>query len=153
MFNICQQVWQEASVLIYGEGLQSAFAELTDGHSIDEALCPFLQNGTCSIYPVRPYVCAAFSATTPAQWCSPYYPRVPKLYRIMPERLKVPDLSFYYKCLSGPVISSMPLTVYEILEGGPGYLSTVPGLEGLKEEFDGDGEVKAVLKSYKLLSD
>ncbi|MFH1640101.1 MAG: YkgJ family cysteine cluster protein, partial [Chloroflexota bacterium] len=145
LFNICQQIWDEASFLIYGEGLQMDIDEPGVDRS-EETICPFLREGICSIYPVRPYVCAAFSVTTPARWCSPYYPRVPKIYRIMPERLKMSDLSFYYRPLDAPLISSMPMTIYEILTGGMGYLSTVPGLSGLNDAFRDDAEVMAVLK-------
>lgn len=49
--------------------------------------CPFLSNGTCTIYPVRPLACREYHVTTPAEWCSdPYSHPIekPKLNVAMP---------------------------------------------------------------------
>lgn len=49
--------------------------------------CPFLNNGICTIHPVRPLACREYHVTTPAEWCSdPYsYPiKKPKFNVAMP---------------------------------------------------------------------
>jgi Fe-S-cluster containining protein len=52
--------------------------------------CPFLEEGACSIYSVRPFACREFNATTPPQWCeNPFVNKVrhipiaPKITTIM----------------------------------------------------------------------
>jgi Fe-S-cluster containining protein len=61
----------------------SGEATAADDQTFDTALvtyraldtpCPFLADGVCSIYEVRPYVCAALVTTTPAEWCGSRHP-------------------------------------------------------------------------------
>jgi hypothetical protein len=60
------------------------------------------------------------------------------------------DRSFYYKELENPIITCMPIAVYEILKSGVSYFSVggVPGLEKLDSEFLTDSEVVAILRRY-----
>jgi Fe-S-cluster containining protein len=37
--------------------------------------CPFLSDGSCSIYEVRPYVCASVVSLSPAEWCRLSHPQ------------------------------------------------------------------------------
>jgi len=103
--------------------------------------CPFLHNNICTIYEVRPYVCATHHVTTPAEWCSPFHPGEPDVYRTQPAD-DGSDLCFFGRKLSEPFISSMPLTVYEILRGGLTYLSEVTGHNLLQDEV-GESEATA----------
>jgi hypothetical protein len=45
----------------------------------------------------------------------------------------------------------MPLAVHEILSGGYGYLSTIPGFENLEYEFMEDPGVRSYLEKYARL--
>ena len=97
--------------------------------------CSFLDGGECSIYEVRPYVCANHYVTTPEawcqaeNWCNPDFPNRPRIY--MTELEEIDDRSFYLGNLSRPVISFFQTTVYRILTGGMPYVAEMAGFETL----------------------
>jgi len=93
--------------------------------------CPFLNNGSCSIYDVRPFTCAAIVAATPPEWCSPASGNSPSTYVFT--AAEVFDTSFYYNKIEGTVLAFMPLAVYSILTEGYRLLDGIPGLEGIQE--------------------
>jgi hypothetical protein len=94
--------------------------------------CPFLGDGICTIYEVRPYVCANHYVTTPSEWCkavnwcNPAFPDRPMIYMTTIDEMD--DLSFYYQNLSRPEIGFVPTTVYSILTGGIGFISKITGI-------------------------
>jgi Fe-S-cluster containining protein len=94
-------------------------------------MCPFLEEGSCSIYEVRPLTCAALVAATPPEWCVPGTQNSAKMYVSHSPLLM--DTSFYFNKLDGQMLAFMPLVVYGILDGGYEFLSNIPGLEGLEE--------------------
>ncbi len=114
---------------------REALDSLMDYQSLDVP-CPFLHNGACSIYEVRPYACAVHYVTTPADWCSPFHPGEPLVYRAKPGDDML-DRTLYNQPLPDPIIVSMPLTVYEILSGGIPYIIEVTGLKDLEEVMNG----------------
>lgn len=91
--------------------------------------CPFLADGICSIYYVRPYNCAGCYATTPAELCQPLNRSKAKIHTSVPPRI-VDDTAFYFENLAQPVQSLMPVTVHKILTRG---LEAVRELTGLRE--------------------
>lgn len=93
--------------------------------------CPFLSEGSCTIYEVRPFTCAAIVATTPPECCSPASSNSPTTHIIL--AAEVFDNVFYYNRIEGTVLAFMPLTVYSILTCGYQLLAGIPGLEGLDE--------------------
>ncbi|MFC1900993.1 hypothetical protein ACFLYN_05310 [Chloroflexota bacterium] len=97
-------------------------------YQILDVPCPFLHNDICIIHEVRPYACANHLVTSPAEWCSPFHPARPMLYR-GDKTEEMNDLTLYGYDLEKPVISSMPLTVYEILRGGLPYISELTGIK------------------------
>ncbi|MBN1578125.1 MAG: YkgJ family cysteine cluster protein [Chitinispirillaceae bacterium] len=53
-------------------------------------VCPFLEEGACSIHPARPFACREFNAVTPPKWCDDPFqnrvrrvPVVPKMTTVM----------------------------------------------------------------------
>jgi len=92
-----------------------------------DVVCPFNHDGICIIHEVRPYACANHLVTTPADWCSPFHPSRPKIYRA-DKTEEMDDLELYGYKLEKPVISSMPLTVYEIMRGGLPYITELTGI-------------------------
>ena len=99
--------------------------------------CSFLDNGACSIYEVRPYVCANHYVTTPEEWCrarthresdDPYRPRI-----YMTSIDEIYDRSFYHGNLSKPVVVFMPTTVYRIVTGGLEYVAELTRLSTLSQ--------------------
>lgn len=90
--------------------------------------CPFLYDDICIIHAVKPYACANHLVTSPADWCSPFHPARPVLYR-SDKIEEMNDLTLYGYELEKAVIASMPRTVYEILRGGLPYISEITGID------------------------
>jgi Fe-S-cluster containining protein len=132
----------------YIQKKQEAFSQAQALYARQNISCPFLNNGLCSIYEVRPYNCAGFYSTTPPEWCDPSNPYEPKIYRSKLPGEVILDLTFYQKPLKTPVFTFMPISIYEIFNGGYGYLSTIPGFENLEHEFINDPEIKSYLQTY-----
>ena len=105
--------------------------------------CPFLKEGSCSIYAVRPWPCASLVATTSPEWCSPTDKNKPKVYlsHSWESMLRIP----FYRSIDS-IVSTMPIAVFNILQGGFHYLSVFLGLEGLEKEFLADHEVRQFLR-------
>jgi Fe-S-cluster containining protein len=103
--------------------------------------CPFLAEGACSIYQVRPYVCAGLIAATPRAWCNPSHPRNTQVQNFNIRLELAMDMPYFAKSKSNYIFSSMPPLVYRILTEGYDALSSVPGLEKLKEAACSDLEM------------
>lgn len=130
-----------------GEAAERAVADALLFYKMQNIPCPFLHDNVCTIHEVRPFTCALHFATTPPEWCHPLNANKPKVYKAgTPDEMF--DLSFYYGRLREPVLSFMPLTVYEILMNGYSYLSGIQGLETLAGEVMNDPEVRAILDGY-----
>jgi Fe-S-cluster containining protein len=111
--------------------------------------CPFLRDGICSIYEVRPFVCAGLIVTTPAEWCNPRHPEHTrkKTYQISSTYLPK-DRSFYGKDLEKPVWSFMPIMVYNMLEYGLAGMPGMAGMESLLYRYIHDPEVQPVIRRF-----
>jgi hypothetical protein len=107
-------------------------------------LCPFLKDGACSIYQVRPFVCAGVVSTTPSEWCLASHPRHAEVVLHKADAYFENDMPYFLK-LDRVSYGCVPVMVYTLLRGGYATLSTVPGLEGLQEEVYRDPEVRAKL--------
>jgi Fe-S-cluster containining protein len=106
--------------------------------------CPFLNDGQCLIYEVRPWPCAILFSTTPTEWCNPSSPHEPSLY--LTKLTTTPDLPFWDARIAGHYESNMPDMVYRLLTESIKFLWELPGLENLREEFLIDPEVRDFLK-------
>jgi Fe-S-cluster containining protein len=111
--------------------------------------CPFLTDNACSIYPVRPIVCAGLIATSPAEWCDPQHPdhARKKPYQIT-NRALLEDRTFYGMELERPVWSFFPMMVHNILEWGPAGMPDIPGKERLVGRFMSDPEVRRIIGEH-----
>ena len=111
--------------------------------------CPFLQDDACSIYEVRPFVCAGLIVTTPPEWCDPKHPKHNKRKRYIISDSALADRTFYWKNLEKPVWSFMPIMVHDILEYG---LKGIPGISkmgDLLSRYAFDPDVQDVIKRYR----
>ena len=131
IFKECGELWQDKMKPGAGEVALKALDQAEKRYLSQGIYCPFLREKECSIYAVRPLTCAALVATTPPEWCVPGSGYSAKMY--VSKNPAVFDTSFYYNKLDEVVLGFMPLVVYGILEGGYGFLSNVPGLEGLEQ--------------------
>lgn len=89
--------------------------------------CPLLKDDACSIYEVRPYVCAGLASTTPANWCTASHPKHKKAM-LLKTNINMDDDQPYFASTDGQVLlTNMPALVYEILCYGWDFLRRVPG--------------------------
>lgn len=133
----------------FSEESRQAYAEGGGIYARLNIPCPFLKDNMCLIYEVRPWVCASLVATTPAEWCNPTNPNWEerRIMTWLPGHAL--ELPFYYGHSELSIESvTMPPMVYQILNGGVLYLSTLEGLENLKAEVASDPEVKAIIQKY-----
>ncbi len=121
-----------------------------DAYAKADIPCPFLLDNACSIYELRPYVCARIVAITPADWCSAAHPRQYEAIHLKAQMQFEKDMPYFEKVTSDCIFSSMPFLVYSLLAEGYMALSRVPGLENLKETVDNDPEVQEALKGAGL---
>jgi Fe-S-cluster containining protein len=110
--------------------------------------CPFLSHGLCSIYEVRPYVCAGHVAVGGPDNCRIGSQKKRYSRNAFPEEV-MRDTSFYYGKLQSQVVTFMQATVYELLRCGTYYyIAGAPGLEKLDKDFKRDPVVAAFLAKY-----
>jgi hypothetical protein len=107
--------------------------------------CPFLAEGACSIYEVRPFLCAGVVATTPSEWCLSDHPRHGEVELLKAEARFENDRPYFLQTKNAVSYGCMAFMVHTLLQGGYATLSTIPGLEGLKDEVYQDPEVRSVL--------
>ncbi len=143
LFRRVSQLYNEALVDRFSKEKDRSFMEAANQYLAQNIPCPFLSDGICSIYTVRPWACASLVATTPAEWCSPISPNKPQVC-IVNWWERIIQIPFYRKI--DFILSTMPLAVYNILQGGTYYLSKFPGLESLEKEAMNDPEVRLVLR-------
>jgi Fe-S-cluster containining protein len=144
LFKSIRDILNKGSAEGFTEKNRQAYQEATVLYLAQNIPCPFLSNGICSIYEVRPWPCAGVVATTPGEWCSPLTNDKPSVYisRLTPK--EVP----YFRETKALIMFPVPLGVYEILNGGFIWLSDIPDLEGLDNETMTDPEVRPILQRY-----
>jgi Fe-S-cluster containining protein len=120
-----------------------AYQEANSRYVAQNIPCPFLNQGLCSIYEVRPFCCASVVATTPGKNCQAGSVEKPRVYVSSLRPKEVP----FFRQTTDLVIVNIPLAVYELLNGGYGWLSGISGLEGLENEVSNDPEVRALLEN------
>ncbi|MDD4924646.1 MAG: YkgJ family cysteine cluster protein [Dehalococcoidales bacterium] len=111
--------------------------------------CPFLQDDACSIYEVRPFVCAGLIVTTPPEWCDPKHPKHSKRKRYIISDSALADRTFYWKNLEKPVWSFMPIMVYDILEQGMRGIPGISRMGDLLSRYIYDPDVQDVIRRYE----
>jgi hypothetical protein len=110
--------------------------------------CPFLMEGSCSIYEVRPWCCESVVATSPAEWCDGANEKEPKICMVNIDRTEEPP---YFRDFDGYAFSNTPIGVYQILVSGTNWMSQIPGLENLHSAFISDPEVISAASNYSEL--
>jgi len=128
--------------------IKKQYMDLADQYVKLNIPCPFLKESLCTIYPVRPKVCAGYAACSPPHYCDPTDDLKPDTFlsvfageNVIPYFLN-PDLLVY---------SNAPLLVYEILQNGYLYLSQLPTLNGLDERVFQNPTVTRILHRNKHL--
>lgn len=87
--------------------------------------CPFLVDGLCSIYPVRPLACSGHHSVSPPEWCAPDSQQKPEIRRMMPDdrdllgmiRVADPWLTLFELAL--------PTMIYRLLTEGSAAMTSI----------------------------
>lgn len=95
--------------------------------------CPFLLDNACSIYEVRPYVCAGLVSVSPRDWCRPGHQQHSRLKLLKAEVSMDRDMPYFASQESKVALTNMPALVYEILRYGWEFLARVPGCVNIKQ--------------------
>ena len=143
---VFQQLNQATSVSMsspYDVPARETFMKKAKEYRQLDTMCPFLDDTVCSIYPVRPLVCASQVVVSPPENCKSSSTECP----IILLSASAPALQPPY--FRGPkdtvVFSAAPLLVYEIINGGFIYLNNVPGFDGIEDEAFSDPQIRALL--------
>jgi Fe-S-cluster containining protein len=111
--------------------------------------CPFLKDNACSIYEIRPYVCAGHVSITPPAWCESTHPFYGQA-ECCGLSLRMENDMAYFIPTSDFTLFNLPQMVFQILEQGYDFLSTLPGIQGLKEKVMNEPAVVVKLASMKV---
>ncbi|MDP2917575.1 MAG: SEC-C metal-binding domain-containing protein [Dehalococcoidia bacterium] len=152
LYKQCGRFWKMKITPENARNLKKQCDDENQKYYEQNICCPFLNQDLCSIYKVRPYMCVALTSVSPQEYCRPNSSNEPVTIKALSQDLLL-DCSFYYGKLESPVVTFMPITVYEILKSGTFFFSQgrIPGLEKLDEEFCRDPEVLSTLKKYGVL--
>jgi Fe-S-cluster containining protein len=123
-------------------------AELGSEYTKLNIPCPFLKNNSCIIYDARPFVCSSQVAVTPAEWCNPENPDSinQELILMLPENFNF--VPFYHESFSEMNLNGlcMQYLVYNILEGGYLYLTSLNDNKEFRDAVMKDDAVKKILE-------
>ena len=128
------------------EAEKQAFRSNMNDYESRHITCPFLENGACTIYEVRPYVCACVVSLSPPEWCSLSHPDRKRMEFLKIELPLAKDMPYFIQPKPGILFSAMPMLVYDILSKGYSALADIPGLEILQQLAMNDPEVLAMLR-------
>jgi Fe-S-cluster containining protein len=131
------------------EAEEEAFGAALFSYRSQNIACPFLKEGACSIYDVRPFVCSGLIATTPPEWCSPLHPRYDQSNYLTDEPDKDSYLPYFANPDRKPCLSCLPVGVYEILYNSWSFLWTLPGCEWMERELKSDEEIQSAIASFR----
>ena len=109
-------------------GEQARFQADIIEYAMRKVPCPFLAENACSIYEVRPFVCAAVAASTPPDWCSVDSESVGRAKHFKLEFNLENEMPYFMPTRSPIVFGCMPELVHNILSGGYCFLADVAGL-------------------------
>ncbi len=91
--------------------------------------CPFLDEGACSIYEVRPWACAGIVSVSPREWCDASHPHWGELKAYRFETYVMFEKPFYVKLALPVYLGCLPETIHQLLEEGYRALAKYPGFE------------------------
>lgn len=134
--------------IIFGKATEEEkFAFNQECHTYAERKnpCPFIMDGACSIYDVRPYVCAGYFSVSPKEWCEADHPCNRQAMHLKIHLRLGADVPYFIKLNSNP-LNALPMMVHRILEGGYGALATLTGVESIIDDILEDPEMRLALR-------
>jgi len=124
---------------------RQAFRESTRAYKNRQIDCPFLAGGACSIYEVRPYVCAGYFSVSPREWCLASHPKNHEAMHLKISLSLGKDVSYFTEIKANPLYA-LPLMVHQVLEGGYGAIAKITGAESLPGMALDDPGMRAALR-------
>jgi hypothetical protein len=146
IFKNCARLWYEKRVPGAGQKEEDAYNAESARYRDQGLACPFLINAACSIYEVRPFLCAGTVSSSPSKRCAKSSSNPPTIYRTQTPAIY--DKSFYFKELDDYIFAFFPITVFYILEGGYETLGKITGLEELAKTAMNEPEIKKIVENY-----
>jgi Fe-S-cluster containining protein len=122
------------------------FMQKAEAYAQLNILCPFLKEGTCSIYPVRPFVCSEYVVSSPSEKCKPSIDNMTIILKgaysreIGPPYFRGPKENLIY--------SPAALLVYQIIANGFIYLNDLPSLKGIEDEVFSESRIQLLFKKF-----
>jgi Fe-S-cluster containining protein len=110
------------------------FVEGSRFYAIQNIPCPFLIEGACSIYEVRPFICAGIVSVSTPEWCQTLHPNNSQAVHYKISSPWEREMPYFLQSEGSSIISSLPFMVYRILEEGYDTLSAITGLENLRND-------------------
>lgn len=150
IFKGRNRFWEPPADAASAVTLWQEFAQAEDRYFEQGIPCPFLSSDECTIYEVRPYVCASYAVCSPPEFCRPRSSGRPRVIKAIPHGVRT-DRSFYHPPqLPEYVLSTMQIMVYEILKSGPTCFAAagIKGLEDLDSVWLADPEVSLIYMRY-----
>jgi Fe-S-cluster containining protein len=123
---------------------REVFMQKAEAYGRLNILCPFLDKESCSIYPVRPFVCASHIVVSPPENCKPSIDKAPSVLLGAPYPALEPP--YFRGPKDSSLLSPAPLLVHEIIKGGFIYLNDLPGFNGLEDEVFNDPLIRDLVK-------
>jgi Fe-S-cluster containining protein len=143
-FHRINSLYRKTIVGHESEAERAAFNAASDEFAALAIPCPFLLDKACSIYEVRPYVCAGVVSLSPPAWCAPDHPEHKQMFYLKSGLRHEYDMPYFVRPAGGLAFANMPALVHDVLTGGYSALASFPGLERLARASE-DPEVQAIL--------
>jgi len=122
------------------------FMQKAEAYAQLKILCPFLEEGTCSIYPVRPFVCAEYVVSSPSEECKPSVDNIPIILKGAYSREMGPP--YFRGSKENVIYSPAALLVYQIIVNGFIYLNDLPSLKGIEDEVFNEPRTQLLFKKF-----
>jgi Fe-S-cluster containining protein len=107
--------------------------------------CPFLVEKGCSIYKVRPFVCANYFSVSSPEWCQASHQDHKKAVHVK-IKLLGKDMPYFIQLPKNRLVAPVPILVHRILEEGYGAISSITGISDLKDKVLADPAIRAALQ-------
>jgi hypothetical protein len=145
-FKIIVESNEQALQLPQGQAMPSRLISANREYILKKIPCPFLVSGACSIYEVRPWVCATLVSVSPREWCDLSYPNTQPVKHYKPNDCLAAELHFYLQTKVDIPTGCLPIMVDRLLEEGYGALAEITGIADLQSTVMHDPGVLDALR-------
>ena len=149
------QIDRAQEKVLFGTATENDRLAFNNGLAAYAALhnpCPFLQEDACTIYEVRPYVCAGVVSVNSPEYCRSEHPAHEENFLIKAEFLPQNDMPYFIPTKAAINFGCMPALVQQIFKYGYAFLSTIAGLEDMQHLAADDHEVRTALTQLHAVS-